>query len=96
MSRPVSGQNTSPVLQKQRRFSTEVSSSGPINFYQLDLAPIKAARRSAEYFLKLEDRLDVVICNADIGIMSLAELAEDEYEQTFATNRFWALYFRGG
>lgn len=73
-----------------------VSSSGPILFHPLDLASIKAARRSAQEFLKLEDRLDVVVCNAGISMMSLAELSEDGYERTLATNHLGHFAFVTG
>lgn len=63
-----------------------VPNAAPILFHQLDLASIKAARKSAEGFLELEDRLDIVVCNAGVSMMSLAELSEDGYERIFATN----------
>ena len=70
--------------------------AGPILFHQLDLASIRAAKKSAEEFLKLEERLDIVICNAGISMMSLAELSEDGYERLFATNHLGHFAFVTG
>lgn len=73
-----------------------VPKAGPILFHQLDLASIRAAKKSADEFLKLEERLDIVICNAGVSMMSLAELSEDGYERIFATNHLGHFAFVTG
>lgn len=59
---------------------------GPIKFHKLDLASIRSARESARAFRQLEDRLDILVCNAAISMSSLQELSPDGYERAFATN----------
>lgn len=59
---------------------------GPIKFLLLDLSSIKAAQRSAQEFMKLESRLDIVVANAGVSMLNLSELSPDGYERMFATN----------
>ncbi len=64
-----------------------------IHFHHLDLASIKAATESAEAFKRRESRLDIVICNAGIGMCSLESLSPDGYERAFATNHLGHFQF---
>ncbi|KAL8941609.1 MAG: hypothetical protein Q9211_001758 [Gyalolechia sp. 1 TL-2023] len=59
---------------------------GPIKFHQLDLSSIKGAKWSAQEFMKLENRLDIVVANAGISMLNLSELSQDGYEMMFAIN----------
>ena len=59
---------------------------GLLIFHQLDLPSIKVAKGTADEFTKLRDRLDIVVANAGISMVSLAELSEDGYEKLFATD----------
>ena len=59
---------------------------GAIKFHHLDLSSIHAAKRSAEEFLRLEDRLDIIVGNAGVSMLDLSELSPDGYERMFATN----------
>ncbi|KAI9828985.1 MAG: hypothetical protein M1832_000008 [Thelocarpon impressellum] len=59
---------------------------GPIKFHHLDLASIADAKKSAEDFLKRESRLDILVCNAGIGMVYLNELSKEGYERSFAVN----------
>ncbi|KAL8937733.1 MAG: hypothetical protein Q9216_004282 [Gyalolechia sp. 2 TL-2023] len=54
---------------------------GSIKFHQLDLSSIKGAKWSAQEFLKLEDRLDIVVANAGVSMLNLNELSQDGYER---------------
>ncbi|KAH8929976.1 NAD(P)-binding protein [Atractiella rhizophila] len=55
-------------------------------FHSLDLGSIKAARESAFAFLKLEQRLDVLINNAGIMTPPNGSRTSDGYEMQFGTN----------
>lgn len=66
--------------------ATLPKSRGAIEFHPLDLSTIEDARRSAEEFTKLEDRLDIIVANAGVSMLNLSELSPDGYERMFATN----------
>ncbi|KAL8701844.1 MAG: hypothetical protein Q9224_000311 [Gallowayella concinna] len=66
---------------------------GTIQFLQLDLASIEGARRSAEAFKKLEERLDIVVANAGVSMLNQSELSHDGYERMFATNHLGHFVF---
>ncbi|KAI9839377.1 MAG: hypothetical protein M1838_004344, partial [Thelocarpon superellum] len=59
---------------------------GPIRFLALNLSSIRDVQQSAQEFLKLESRLDLLICNAGVALAYRDELSPDGYERTFATN----------
>lgn len=69
-----------------RAEATQRGTRGAIKFHQLDLSSIEGAKRSAEDFMKLEDRLDIVVANAGVSMLNLSELSQDGYERMFATN----------
>ena len=46
-------------------------------FYQLNLASVKSSKNSAEDFKRREDKLNIIVANAVISMVSLAELLED-------------------
>ena len=52
----------------------------------LDLASIGGAKASAREFCKRENRLDILVMNAGVGMMYRNELSVDGYERAFATN----------
>lgn len=66
--------------------ATLPESRGAIKFHELDLSSIEDAKRSAEEFKKLENRLDIVVANAGVSMLNLSELSRDGYERMFATN----------
>lgn len=59
---------------------------GSIKFLQLDLSSTKEAMWSAREFLKLENRLDILVANAGVSMLNLSELSQDGYERMFAVN----------
>ncbi|KAL8835364.1 MAG: hypothetical protein Q9170_003353 [Blastenia crenularia] len=59
---------------------------GSIKFHQLDLSSIEGAKRSAEAFVRLEERLDIVVANAGVSMLNSSELSQDGLERMFATN----------
>ncbi|KEP51524.1 short chain dehydrogenase [Rhizoctonia solani 123E] len=60
-------------------------SDGQLKWLPLDLSTVGQARESAEAFLKLEDRLDILINNACLGDAAY-ELNEDGIEKMMAIN----------
>ncbi|KAL8674267.1 MAG: hypothetical protein Q9168_001334 [Polycauliona sp. 1 TL-2023] len=68
-------------------------SHGPINFHHLDLSTVQGARRSAEAFLQLQDRLDVLVANAGVSMLAQDKLSHDGYERMFATNHLGHFVF---
>ena len=52
----------------------------------LDLASIEGAEASAREFCKRENRLDILVANAGVGMIYRDELSVDGYERAFATN----------
>lgn len=60
--------------------------STTIRFHQFDLSSIQEARQSAEAFLKLQDRLDILVANGGVSMLAQNELSQDGYERMFATN----------
>ncbi|CUA69874.1 Retinol dehydrogenase 14 [Rhizoctonia solani] len=60
-------------------------SDGQLKWLPLDLSTVGQARESAEAFLKMEDRLDVLINNACLGDAPF-ELNEDGIEKMMAIN----------
>ncbi|KAL8778600.1 MAG: hypothetical protein Q9213_007344 [Squamulea squamosa] len=69
------------------------NTKGAIKFHHLDLSTVDGARRSAEEFKKLEDRLDIVIANAGVSMLAQNELSQDGYERMFATNHLGHFVF---
>ncbi|CAE6488562.1 unnamed protein product [Rhizoctonia solani] len=61
------------------------SSDGQLKWFPLDLSTVGQARESAEAFLKMEDRLDVLINNACLGDAPY-ELNDDGIENMMAIN----------
>ncbi|KAL1967779.1 hypothetical protein VTN77DRAFT_2468 [Rasamsonia byssochlamydoides] len=55
-------------------------------FVQCDLADIRSVKESADRIVKATDRLDVVICNAGLGISKQYKLSPQGIEATFATD----------
>ncbi|KAG8787330.1 hypothetical protein FRC12_015675 [Ceratobasidium sp. 428] len=67
------------------RIRDEVTGAGRLRWFPLDLSTIARARESAEAFLGMEDRLDVLVNNACLGDATF-EINEDGIETMFATN----------
>ncbi|KAL8695322.1 MAG: hypothetical protein Q9218_000221 [Villophora microphyllina] len=59
---------------------------GSIRFIYLDLSSVETAKESANNFLKLEDRLDIIVANAGVSMLNRSELSHDGFERMFATN----------
>lgn len=57
-----------------------------VRFHELDLASIATAKESAKRFREVESRIDIIVANAGISLVNLAELSPDGYERIFATN----------
>ncbi|KAF8600691.1 NAD-P-binding protein [Ceratobasidium sp. AG-I] len=76
-------EKASEAIQRIRSEITE--SSGQLKWLPLDLSTIKKARDSAERFLKMEDKLDVLVCNAVLGFANF-EINEDGIETMMAIN----------
>ncbi|CRG88291.1 hypothetical protein PISL3812_05320 [Talaromyces islandicus] len=57
-----------------------------IKHHDLDLSSMKTAWQSAQAFKKLEQKLDVLICNAGVSMTTLQKLSPDGYETMFAVN----------
>ena len=55
-----------------------------IGSHVLDLASVKTASESAQKFLELEDRLDIVLAAAGVMQLSQSELSPDGWERTWA------------
>ena len=66
---------------------------GAIKFHHLDLSIVQGARRSAEAFKQLEQRLDIVVANAAVSMLAQNELSQDGYERMFATNHLGHFVF---
>ncbi|KAI4099297.1 MAG: hypothetical protein LQ339_006089 [Xanthoria mediterranea] len=73
--------------------ATLPDSHGAIKFHHLDLSTVEGARRSAEAFQKLEDRLDIVVANGGVSMLAQNELSQDGFERMFATNHLGHFVF---
>ncbi len=61
--------------------------AGATRFHELDLALIASATESAKRFREIEGRIDILVANAGISLVSLDKLlSPDGYERIFATN----------
>ncbi|KAI9893330.1 MAG: hypothetical protein M1814_000460 [Vezdaea aestivalis] len=70
--------------------------AGDIRFHQLDLSSVRTAAESAVEFGKREGRLDILICNAGISMMTARKLSPDGFERQFATNHLGHFAFVEG
>ena len=66
---------------------------GKIIYHALDLSSIRSAKESVNRFREYERRLDIIICNAGIGMCSLSNMSPDGYERSFATNHLGHFVF---
>jgi NAD(P)-dependent dehydrogenase (short-subunit alcohol dehydrogenase family) len=57
-----------------------------IKYHELDLSSMQTAWQSAQAFKKLEQKLDILICNAGVSMTTLQKLSPDGYETMFAVN----------
>lgn len=57
-----------------------------IKYHELDLSSMETAWQSAQAFQKLEQKLDILICNAGVSMTTLQKLSPDGYETMFAVN----------
>ncbi|QKX57472.1 uncharacterized protein TRUGW13939_04586 [Talaromyces rugulosus] len=57
-----------------------------IKHHELDLSSMQTAWQSAQTFKKLEQKLDILICNAGVSMTTLQKLSPDGYEEMFAVN----------
>ncbi|QRV78157.1 short chain dehydrogenase [Ceratobasidium sp. AG-Ba] len=75
------------ALEAIARIRSEVKDGrgGELKWFPLDLGTISRARESAEGFLAMEDRLDVLVNNACLGDAAF-DVNEDGIETMFATN----------
>lgn len=60
--------------------------SEKIKYHELDLSSMQTAWQSAQAFKKLEQKLDILICNAGVSMTTLQKLSPDGYESMFAVN----------
>ncbi|KAL1984862.1 hypothetical protein VTN96DRAFT_8617 [Rasamsonia emersonii] len=71
---------------RSRRYTIEYDDKSRLSFVQCDLADIRSVKDSADQIMKATDRLDIVICNAGLGIANQYKLSPQGIEATFATD----------
>lgn len=57
-----------------------------IKYHELDLSSMQSAWQSAQAWKRLEQKLDILICNAGVSMTTLQNLSPDGFEQMFAVN----------
>jgi NAD(P)-dependent dehydrogenase (short-subunit alcohol dehydrogenase family) len=62
-----------------------IDSTSQVEFLHLDLESLENVRTAAETFLRKEDRLDILICNAGVMTRDL-ELTRDGIAKDFQVN----------
>jgi NAD(P)-dependent dehydrogenase (short-subunit alcohol dehydrogenase family) len=87
-------EGTHAGIEEARRRVTTATSGGAgqsdsnekIKHHELDLSSMQAAWQSAQAFKRLEQKLDILICNAGVSMTTLQKLSPDGYETMFAVN----------
>lgn len=76
------------IEEARRRVEATVAgkSDEKIKYHELDLSSMQTAWQSAQAFKKLEQKLDILICNAGVSMTTLQKLSPDGYETMFAVN----------
>jgi NAD(P)-dependent dehydrogenase (short-subunit alcohol dehydrogenase family) len=67
-----------------------------IKYHELDLSSMQDAWNSAQEFKKLENRLDILVCNAGVSMTTLQKLSPDGYDMMFAVNHLGHFAFTLG
>jgi NAD(P)-dependent dehydrogenase (short-subunit alcohol dehydrogenase family) len=67
-----------------------------IKFHELDLSSMQSAWSSAQEFKKIEQRLDILVCNAGVSMTTMQKLSPDGFDTMFTTNHLGHFAFTMG
>lgn len=84
------------VRQRLRRDTGGEDLDTKIKYHELDVGSMRKAWESARAFLKVESRLDILICNAGVSMTTMRELSPDGFDPMFTVNHLGHVAFITG